>query len=87
VNQPVHIDKEKALRAFGLFLQAVRVACGLSIEELAHLAGVDKTTVWRIENGQQEAGWLLITKFALALEVQLCVLACGCPNCLLRIRS
>lgn len=75
-----HIDKKQALRAFGLFLMAVRKAWGWSREDLAEKAGFSQLTIWRIEAGLQEPGLLTLCALAVALEVPVCVLT-HCPYC------
>lgn len=54
--------------AFGEFLSAVRAARGLTQEQLAELAELDRTTVSKIERGMVSPRLFTINKLALALE-------------------
>jgi transcriptional regulator with XRE-family HTH domain len=56
----VDADKLKALREHNV----------LSQRELARLAGITHTTLWRLENGHREARPETIRKLAIVLEVE-----------------
>jgi transcriptional regulator with XRE-family HTH domain len=50
-------------------LRSLREAAGLSVQELAEAAGLDRAQLWRIEKGKQGAAWETIVKLAEALEI------------------
>lgn len=52
-------------------LRVVRERTGLSQADLAGLAGVDRTLVYRLERGQRNASPTVIKKLAVALDVPL----------------
>lgn len=51
-------------------LRTLREEKVLSQRELARLAGITHTTLWRLENGHREARPKTIRKLAKALEVE-----------------
>jgi transcriptional regulator with XRE-family HTH domain len=59
------------LVAFGVAVQARRLALGLSQEALAHEAEIDRSYMSSIERGLQNVGLVLALKIARALEVSL----------------
>ena len=71
VSTPVHTPaQEKAyLRRLGLHMRVLRTARELSQEELAELAGMDRTYVSRLERGQHNVTVLVLERLAAALEV------------------
>lgn len=52
-------------------LMEIRERTGLSQAQLATLAGVDRTLVFRLENGQRNASPIVIRKLADALHCDL----------------
>ena len=58
-----------ALRRFGSNVRKEREAAGLSQEALAHAAGLNMTSVARIERAEREPGALTLAKIASALGV------------------
>jgi transcriptional regulator with XRE-family HTH domain len=54
---------------FGAKLRALREGKGLSIRELAPLAGVHWNTLAKLERGEQEPAWPLVLALASALGV------------------
>lgn len=55
-------------RAFGEFLSAARGAQGLSQEQLAELADIDRTTVSKLELGKGNPTLLTMNKLAVVLN-------------------
>ncbi|WP_426212017.1 helix-turn-helix domain-containing protein [Massilia sp. TWP1-3-3] len=53
--------------AFGKVLRAVRTESGLTQEQLAHAAGVDRTYVSLVERGINQPSIRVIFRFAAAL--------------------
>jgi len=60
--------------AFGRRLRALRRTRGLSQEQLAHLAGLDRTYVSSCEAGRRNATIKTIVRLAAALGVDPCAL-------------
>ena len=58
-----------ALKALGSAIQRARDAQGVSQEELAHVAGVDRAYLSSIERGGQNPGVMLIFSIANALGI------------------
>lgn len=52
-------------------LIALRVRTGLNKQELADLAGIDRTLITRLENGERRATPAVMKKLAVALDVSL----------------
>lgn len=65
----VRTDRQIVARAFGQALRQSRERAGLSQEELAHLAGVDRTFVSRAERGVCQPALATILLLAGALKV------------------
>lgn len=57
--------------AIGAHIRTLRKRAGLSQEELAHLAGVDRKQVYRIENADQSVGIDHFIRIYLALHMPL----------------
>ena len=57
-------------------LVALRERTGLSKQEMADRAGVDRTLITRLENGERRATPAVMKKLALALDVSLLAI-CG----------
>ena len=57
-------DRKDIARAFGIALRIARIRAGLSQEELAYKAGVDRTFVSKAERGERQPA--LATVFLLA---------------------
>jgi len=58
-----------ARRALGRRIAAARVHAGLSQEKLAERAGIDRSTIQRIELGQNDARFSHLLLIARALDV------------------
>ena len=58
-------------KRFGARVRALRVACGLSQEDLAQKAGLHRTYVGGIERGERNISLVNIEKLAAALDVTL----------------
>lgn len=59
------------LVAFGRAIRDARGEAGISQEELAHLAGVDRSYMSSIERGEQNVGLMSMHRVATALGVSL----------------
>lgn len=57
------------LKALGSRIRAVRESRGLSIRDLAELAGINKSQIVRIESGQSDPHYTTLLRIARALEV------------------
>lgn len=62
------------LLKFGENLQKIREGKGLSLRELAAIAGVEHALIHRIEKGQTNTKLLTILRIASALEIDPCKL-------------
>ena len=69
--------KIPALLKLGENIRAVREKLGISQEELAHEAGLDRTYVGGVERGERNPTIVSCLKIAEALKVDLCVLVKG----------
>jgi transcriptional regulator with XRE-family HTH domain len=65
----VRADRETVAKAFGQALRQSRESAGLSQEELAHLANVDRTFVSRAERGVCQPALATVLLLAGALKV------------------
>ena len=65
----VKIRNQEIITAFGMHIRKLRMAKGLSQEGLAGLAGIEKTQIGRIENGQVNTTISTIYALSEALEV------------------
>lgn len=63
--------RDPALVAFGSAVRAARLVQGVSQEELAHLAGVDRSYMSSIERGGQNLGLVVARRIAQALGIAL----------------
>jgi transcriptional regulator with XRE-family HTH domain len=61
--------EEKTRKAFGDRLREVRLEIGLSQEQLAHKAGLDRGYVNSVENGKRNVSLVNIVRIAKALGV------------------
>lgn len=59
------------LTALGSRIKAVRESRGLSIRDLAELAGINKSQIVRIESGQSDPHYTTLLRIARALEVSI----------------
>lgn len=57
------------LKALGSRIKVVRESRGLSIRDLAELAGINKSQIVRIESGQSDPHYTTLLRIARALEV------------------
>lgn len=65
--------------AFGMRVREVRLALGISQEELAYRADLDRTYVSSVERGRRNIGLENVCRFALALGVHPASLLEGVP--------
>ncbi|HUR41707.1 MAG TPA: helix-turn-helix transcriptional regulator [Verrucomicrobiae bacterium] len=63
-------DRAEVAIAFGNALRAARLDAGLSQEELAHRANVDRTFVSRAERGERQPALATVLLIARALGLQ-----------------
>ncbi len=61
----------------GANIRKLRVARGLSQEELAYRAGIDRSYLSEIENGHKNLGVLILEAIAVALDVDITTLLKG----------
>jgi transcriptional regulator with XRE-family HTH domain len=66
--------RHPVLVAFGKAIKEARAEAGVSQEELAHLAGVDRSYMSSIERGEQNVGLMSMHRVAEALGLPLAVL-------------
>ena len=60
---------ESLLKALAAEIKSLRTALGLSQEELAHRAGLNRTFVGRLEVAQTQPSLTVLFQLALSLEV------------------
>ncbi len=60
---------ESELKTLGGRIKAARESRGLSIRDLAELAGINKSQIVRIESGQSDPHYTTLLRIARALEV------------------
>jgi transcriptional regulator with XRE-family HTH domain len=64
-------DSAKAIRkSFGAHLRELRQKAGLSQEELADLAGLDRSYIGGVERGERNVSLVNIHKIARALKIR-----------------
>jgi transcriptional regulator with XRE-family HTH domain len=63
------VDSEKILRDFGQKISAQRASNSLTQEQLAELAGLERSYISDIERGARNVGLVNIVKLAKALGV------------------
>jgi len=61
----------KLCAVLGTNIRKVRADRGLSQEELAHRAGIDRSYLSEIENGHKSVGVVVLDDIAAALEVDI----------------
>jgi transcriptional regulator with XRE-family HTH domain len=61
----------KLCAVLGTNIRKVRADWGLSQEELAHRAGIDRSYLSEIENGHKSVGVVVLDDIAAALEVEI----------------
>lgn len=61
-------------------LVVIRERSGLSKTELAERAGIDRTLVHRLENGERNASVTVIHKLALALQCSVLAISTSSPD-------
>lgn len=67
---PPRVTSHPALRKFGRFVREQREAKGLTQEDLAGAAGLDRTYISHLERGRRNPGLLHLRRLAKALGVQ-----------------
>lgn len=66
--------RHPVLVAFGKAIKEARAEAGVSQEELAHLAGIDRSYMSSIERGEQNVGLMSMHRVAEALGLPLSAL-------------
>jgi transcriptional regulator with XRE-family HTH domain len=66
--------RHPVLVAFGKAIKEARADAGVSQEELAHLAGIDRSYMSSIERGEQNVGLMSMYRVAEALGLPLAAL-------------
>jgi transcriptional regulator with XRE-family HTH domain len=66
--------KDPVLLAFGRAIRQARAEAGVSQEELAHLADIDRSYMSSIERGEQNVGLMSMHRVAQALGLPLSAL-------------
>lgn len=66
--------RDPVLLAFGQAIKAARAEAGVSQEELAHRAGIDRSYMSSIERGEQNVGLMSMHRVAQALGLPLAAL-------------
>jgi len=61
----------KLCTVLGTNIRRLRADRGLSQEELAHRAGIDRSYLSEVENGHKSIGVMLLDDIAAALEVEI----------------
>jgi len=63
-------ENPELMRAFGDVIQEKRKKLGLSQERLSLAAGLDRTFVWKVEQGKRNPSLESLFKIAAALEIE-----------------
>ncbi len=66
--------RDPVLVSFGQAIKQARAEAGVSQEQLAHLAGIDRSYMSSIERGEQNVGLISMHRVAQALGLPLAVL-------------
>jgi len=61
--------RDPVLTAFGMAVRSARLERGISQEELAHLASIDRSYVSSVERGEQNIAIINISRIASALGI------------------
>lgn len=64
-------NSKQTATSFGQAVRAARASAGLSQEDLAHRAGLDRSYIGGVERGERNPTLSVITKIALGLEMSL----------------
>lgn len=70
---------EQLLSILGQRIRERRHRLGLSQEELAHVAGLDRSYVGRIERGEDNLTFASLVKLCLAMQCDIAALTAGLP--------
>lgn len=73
------MDEGELLRELGKRIRAQRKSIGLTQEELALLAGVDRSYFGAVERGERNITFTMLCKLAAALQCDVSVLTAGIP--------
>lgn len=64
-------DSKKCLQKLGKAIKTLRIKRKLSLSALSHRAGIDPSTLKRIEEGESEPKYFTLKNLALACELSL----------------
>lgn len=70
-------NQQRVKKLFGAAVRKARVQAGLSQEELADAAGLDRTYIGGVERGERNPSLLSLRKIAVGLRVTLSKLLAG----------
>lgn len=73
------MDEEAALRDLGRRIRAQRRSIGLTQEQLALVAGVDRSYFGAVERGERNITFLVLWRLCLALQCDMAALTTGLP--------
>jgi transcriptional regulator with XRE-family HTH domain len=73
------MDEEAILRELGSRIRAQRKHIGLSQEQLALVAGVDRSYFGAVERGERNITFLVLYRLCLALRCDVAQLTSGIP--------
>lgn len=66
---PSALRQSPELLSLGIAIRDLRLSAGMSQEELAHLAGVDRSYLGRVERGDNNVAVMTLCRVAAALGV------------------
>lgn len=69
--QQIEVDEEEIIENIGLNIHKLRTKKNISVRMLALQAGVDERHLYRIENGERQAGIMFIIRVAKALDMDI----------------
>ena len=73
------MDEEAILRELGSRIRAQRKRIGLTQEELALVAGVDRSYFGAVERGERNITFMVLYRLCIALRCDVALLTSGLP--------